>query len=132
MTVNSQESRKSSFTELLTRIAASPLSGAQVVEAAEGLTAQRSRFNAWAYGRKGSATTSELWHIAALAGRQRADVDAAWDALRAAPTGEVRDAERVALAALLRRLGEELHEVVTTGVNTYQDPEMPAEVDDWD
>lgn len=119
-----------SLPELLAQIAASPVSGARVVAAAEGLSAEYARYNIWCYGRKGAATTSELWHLAALAGRQLADVETAWTTFRTAPAEEARDAERLVLAAELQRLHAELREVITTGANTYRDPDMPAEFND--
>ncbi|WP_344509622.1 hypothetical protein [Dactylosporangium maewongense] len=127
-----RETRDMSLPELLAEIAASPMAGASLVAAADDLRAEDRRFNRWVYGRKGSAHTVEMWHLAALADRLHDDVETAWNTFRAATTDEVRDAERIALEALLRRLHTEQREIITTGVNTYRDPDMPDEINDWD
>jgi hypothetical protein len=77
--------------------------------------------NSWFYGRKGVATAGELWHLAALHGRQRGEVRAAWNTFR--------EEDRLPFAALLRRSAAQLREVIATGGTTYRDPGIPEDFD---
>ncbi|MFF5228333.1 hypothetical protein [Dactylosporangium sp. NPDC000521] len=131
-TVSDRETPIITLRERLAEIAASPMAGASLATAADDLRAEDIRFNRWVYGRKGSAGTVAMWNLAALAEKHHEQVETAWNTFRAAATDEVRDAQQTEFEALLRRVHAEQREIITTGVNTYRDPDMPEEINNWD
>lgn len=70
--------RERSVRELMVEVIQSPSSGLRLIAVAADLIAEHARYNMWALKMKSSASTREMWDIAAVADRCRTECLTAW------------------------------------------------------